>query len=144
MEKIKNGDLVTFRYSGRLENGTLFDTTEGKSPFSCVIGSGILFPFFESKLVGMKKGEKKTFMIPFRHAYGDIRKNLIWDVSKERLPPGLQPHVGMKLKVHLKKSGRDRSVRIASLGKFAVTIDANHPLAGKDLYYEVEILTINS
>jgi peptidylprolyl isomerase len=139
--QVKNGSIVEVNYTGKLADGTVFDTSAGKAPLEFTLGSGQVIPGFEKAVLGMKIGAKKTFTIPANEAYGPRRDDLVLEVSRDLLPSGITPEVGLRLQ----QKGDGGSVVIATITKVSdktVTVDANHPLAGKDLTFEIELLKI--
>ncbi len=137
----KDGDIVQVHYTGKLTDGTVFDTSVGKDPLEFAIGKEQMIPGFEKAILGMKVGEKKTFTIPAAEAYGERVDGLTSEVSRELLPPDMTPAVGAQLQTRL-SNGSILTVTITEVKEKTVTIDANHPLAGKDLTFEVEIIKI--
>lgn len=139
--QVKNGSTVEVNYTGKLADGTVFDTSEGKVPLEFTLGSDQVIPGFEKAVMGMKIGEKKTFTIPANEAYGPHRNDLVLEVPRDKLPSGITPQVGQQFQ----QKSDSGSVVIAIVTKVSdktVTLDANHPLAGKDLTFEIELLKI--
>lgn len=139
--KAKNGDTVQVNYTGKLADGTVFDSSIGKQPLDVVLGKGQLIPGFEKAVLGMKVGENKTVTIPAADAYGPSLKELIFEVPRENLPAGETPQVGQQLQ----GSKADGSTMVATITKISdktVTLDANMPLAGKDLTFEIGLVNI--
>lgn len=139
---IKNSDKIAIYYTGQLSTGRYFDYSHARTPFVYVVGKGKVLEAFDRKVIGMKVGEKKRFVISSEEAYGPLRGDLLIEVPKEKLPSHLEPEVGMLIKVPLKSIERPYPLKITHIGDFSVTIDANHPLAGRDLTYDVEIIAI--
>ncbi len=137
----KNGDTVQVNYTGKLAEGTVFDTSIGREPLEFTLGAGQVIPGFEKAVLGMKVGEKKTVTIPADEAYGPRRDEQIVELPREKLPSDLTPEVGQQL-VTRQSDGTEIVVTITSVSDDAVTIDANHPLAGKDLTFEIELVKI--
>jgi peptidylprolyl isomerase len=144
MAKIaKSGDTVKVDYTGKLADGTVFDTSVGKQPLEFTIGSGQVIPGFDKAVTGMKVGETKTVTIPVDEAYGQRRDDLIYVVDRSRLPQDTEPQVGQQLRA----TGADGSsviMTIIEVDETTVTLDANPPLAGKDLTFEIKLLEIVS
>ena len=136
-----NGDTVQVNYTGKLADGTVFDSSIGREPLEFTLGAGQVIPGFEEAVFGMKVGEKKTVTIPVDEAYGPYRDELVAEVSREKLPADLTPEVGQQLAVK-RSDGATGIVTIISVSDNTVTIDANHPLAGKDLTFEIELVKI--
>ena len=141
MQKIETGNTVKVHYTGKLENGQVFDTSVEREPLEFEIGKGQMIPGFENGIMGMELNEKKTLEIPAEEAYGPVRDELFFDIKKEQLPEGLEPKVGMEL-VSKHQDGSEAIVNIAELKDDLVKIDANHPLAGKHLTFEIEVVGI--
>lgn len=143
-EKIgaEQGDKVAIHYTGKLESGEIFDSTRGARPYIFTIGDGTVLPAFEKKIIGMAIRESRTFCIPFEEAYGPLQGNMMIEILREHWPSGITPAVGMRLKVPLKFRKLPCSVKVLAVGDVSITVDANHPLAGKDLYYQVKMIRI--
>lgn len=141
MAQAKKGDTVKVHYKGTLTDGTEFDNSTGRDPLEFAVGSGALIPGFEKAVEGMAPGEKKTFTIPVNEAYGPHREELILTVPREQVPPDLSPSVGEHLV--LEREGQELRVVVVESSDEGIKLDANHPLAGEDLVFEVELLEIN-
>ncbi|MEA2570217.1 MAG: hypothetical protein QOI24_2218 [Acidobacteriota bacterium] len=141
MTQAKQGDTVHVHYKGSLEDGTLFDSSEGNDPISFTIGAGEVITGFEEAIVGMSEGDSKTERIVPARAYGDRRDELVFSVGRDQMPEG-EVEVGDMLSVGF-PDGRTASVRIAELDDESVTLDANHPLAGKTLVFELKLVSID-
>jgi len=137
----KNGDTVRVNYTGKLADGTIFDSSAGREPLEFTVGAGQVIPGFDNAVLGMKVGEKKTVTIPVDEAYGPRRDEQIVEISREKLPSDMTPEVGQQL-VMKQSDGREIVVVITKVSDETVTIDANHPLAGKDLTFEIELVKI--
>lgn len=142
MKEVKKGSLVKIHYSGRLEDGSSFDSTQGKKPLEFKVGGGQVFPAFENELIGLKEGDKKSFILKPEDAYGFSREELIVEVLRRNLPADLNPHVGQQIEIKQKKTGKITQAEIIRLAENSVTINANHPLADKTLHFDVEIVSI--
>ena len=131
---------VKVHYTGRLEDETVFDTslTEGREPLSVELGKGLLIPGFEKGLHGLKVGEKKTINIPSDEAYGPIRTEMVQEVEKQLVPEGVE--VGHKLTAEGPQG--QMMVVVAEVKENTVVLDANHPLAGKDLIFDLEVVEV--
>ncbi|MBO8160858.1 MAG: peptidylprolyl isomerase [Thermosipho sp. (in: Bacteria)] len=136
---VKKGDTIKVHYVGKFENGEVFDSSIGKEPLEFVVGNNQVIPGFEEGVIGMEIGEKKTINVPFEKAYGPIREELIFPVDKSRLPEGIS--IGEYLEVH-QPDGNNFVVRVSDIKEETVFLDANHPLAGKNLIFEVELISI--
>lgn len=137
---IKRGDKVKVHYTGKFEDGQIFDSSLNRQPLEFVIGAGQVIQGFEEQLIGMEIGEKKSFVIPFEKAYGPIREDLKFSVQRNMLPEDVS--IGDLLEVH-QPDGNVFVVRVDEISDTVATLDANHPLAGKNLVFEVEIIAIN-
>jgi len=141
MSQVKIGDTVSVHYTGKLSTGEVFDSSLEREPLKVTLGEGMLIAGFERGLVDMEVNEKKTLNIPVEEAYGEVRKELIQDVPKEHLPADMTPEVGMGL-VSKTPEGKEIQLRVAEVKEDSIVVDANHPLAGKDLVFEIEVLEI--
>uniref|UniRef100_A0A7C4RW47 Peptidyl-prolyl cis-trans isomerase n=1 Tax=Fervidobacterium thailandense TaxID=1008305 RepID=A0A7C4RW47_9BACT len=138
---IKFGDKVTLHYTGMFEDGQVFDSSIGRQPLEFVVGSGQIIQGFEEEILGMEVGEHKRFTVPYEKAYGPVREELKFKIDKSMLPAGVA--VGDLLEVH-QPDGNVFIVGVDEIGDQTATLDANHPLAGKNLVFDVEILNIVS
>jgi len=140
MQKIKNGDTVSVNYTGKLEDGTVFDTSlaEGRQPLNAKLGQGQLIPGFEKGLIDMSVGETKTVEIEHTEAYGEVIKEMIIEVAKNQVPENIE--VGHMLQ----GSGPmgPVNVKVVEIKEDTVVIDGNHPLAGKKLIFDLEVVGI--
>lgn len=141
MSQAKDGDTVKVHYTGRLENGEVFGTTKDEEPLELTLGSGKIIPGFEKGIAGMEVGDTKTMTVPPGEAYGPRRKELIVDIKKTDLPEDITPAIGKQLQIR-QKDGNPIEVAITDMDEDTVTLDANHPLAGNTLLFEVELLEI--
>lgn len=138
---VHDGDTVQVNYTGKLVDGTVFDTSVGLEPLEFTIGSGQVIPGFEKAIIGMKVGEKKTFTVVSDEAYGPRFENLTTEISRDKIPSGIVPKVGLQLQA-TQANGDVVLITIIKVTDTMVTIDGNHPLAGKDLTFEIELLKI--
>lgn len=141
MSKVKENDTVLVHYTGKLSDGRVFDSSEGRDPLEVTLGQGMLIPGFEKGLVAMESGEKKTVNVPKEEAYGEVRDELFQPVKKEELPQDIEPEVGMGLMAQ-NPDGSQRQLRVAEVHEDHIVIDANHPLAGQDLIFDLEVVDI--
>jgi FKBP-type peptidyl-prolyl cis-trans isomerase SlpA len=141
MSLVKENDTVKVHYTGKLADGQVFDSSEGKEPIEFTLGQGQLIPGFEKGLIDMKLNEKKTINIPKDEAYGDSREDLVQEVQKSELPEEIKPEVGMGL-VSKSQDGREMNLVIAEVKEESIVVDGNHPLAGKDLIFDLEVVEI--
>ncbi len=142
MTTAKSGDTVTVHYKGTLDDGSVFDSSEGHDPLEFTVGSGQVIAGFEEAIVGMKPGEKKTVAIPAAKAYGPYNTDLVMTVPRAQVPPDLSPEVGMMLEVG-GTNGEVIKVKVVEVNEEHVILDANPPLAGKDLNFSLELVSIN-
>ncbi len=141
MSVAKNGDLVKVRYVGKFEDGVVFDTSEGQEALEFTIGQQEVIPGFDLAVVGMKAGESKTVNVPADQAYGPVQEELLAELERKDLPADIELVVGNHLEVS-QDDGSTFTVNIADLTDETVTLDANHPLAGKDLTFEIDLVEI--
>ncbi len=141
MQQAKQGDMVHVHYRGTLEDGTVFDSSEGGDPISFTVGSGEVIPGFEEAIEGMAAGDRKTQKIEVDEAYGERREELVFTVGRDQLPPGDEIEIGDMLQVGF-PDGSSAAVQVAAMDDASVTLDANHPLAGKVLTFELELVSI--
>ena len=141
MKKVDVNSTVTVNYTGKLEDGSVFDSSlnEGREPLKATLGQGSLIPGFEKGLLEMSEGETKTIAIPYTEAYGDLRDELIAEVPKDRVPEGVE--VGQVLQT-MGPMGPS-FVKVMEVKDEVVVIDANHPLAGKKLIFDLEVVGIS-
>jgi peptidylprolyl isomerase len=139
MSPAKKGDNVKVHYTGKLDDGTVFDSSEGKDPLEFQMGDSQVIPGFEDAVKGMNPGDKKTFKIPSDQAYGACREDLVAQITREQFPDHITLEVGQQLQIP-QEEGQPLMVRITEVTEEAVTLDANHPLAGEDLTFEIELV----
>ncbi|HID96064.1 MAG TPA: peptidylprolyl isomerase [Candidatus Latescibacteria bacterium] len=141
MAQAKNGDTVKVHYTGKLEDGTVFDTSINRDPLQFTIGGGQLIPGFEQAVVGMNPGESKTAKVPADKAYGPHLEEMVLVVDRNQFPVDLKPEVGQQLQSR-QPDGRTFVVTVTDVSESSVTLDANHPLAGKDLIFDIQLIEI--
>ncbi|MBO9151176.1 peptidylprolyl isomerase [Chitinophaga sp. GCM10012297] len=141
MQQVKSGDKVRVHYHGRLQNGNTFDSSEGRDPLEFTVGSGQVIKGFDNGVLDMKPGDKKTLNIPVEEAYGPKSDELIMEFPKANIPADLNPEVGMELQMS-NPQGQVFPVKVAAIGAEFITLDANHPLAGEALVFEIELVEI--
>lgn len=140
MAEAKNGDTVRVHYTGKLEDGRVFDSSAGRDPIQFEVGAGQVIPGFDHAVTGMEPGQEKNVTVPADQAYGPhLRENVV-KVAHEQFPDDISPSVGQKLL--MSQGGRDFEVTVAEVADDGVMLDANHPLAGKDLKFELELVDI--
>lgn len=136
------GDTVKVHYVGKLGNGEVFDQSKQEEPVSFEIGKGQLIQGFEQAVIGMAAGETKTEQVPYDFAYGERRDDLVLELEKDKIPEHLNPQVGDQLEIK-QDEGNNIPVVVKEITEEAMTIDANHPLAGQDLTFELELVEIS-
>jgi peptidylprolyl isomerase len=149
MAQAKEGDKVKVHYTGRLENGEVFDSSEcaedscgcESGPLEFTIGEEEVIPGFEKGVIGMSVGESRTVNIPVADAYGERNEEMVAVVERESIPEGMKPEVGMHLEVS-QEDGKQFPVVVTDVTDTHVTLDANHPLAGRDLTFDIRLLEI--
>lgn len=141
MTQARGGDTVKVHYTGRLENGRVFDTSQGGPPLGLKIGTGKLIPGFEKAIIGMKIGNTKTITILPEEAYGPRYNELVVDVKKSDFPEDIIPDIGKKLQLR-QPAGNVIHAIITDINEDTVTLDANHPLAGRRLTFDIQLVAI--
>jgi len=141
MSQVKENNIVKVNYTGKLSDGQVFDSSEGKEPIEFTLGQGQLISGFEKGLIDMKLNEKKTITIAKEDAYGEVNKDLIQEVEKSQLPQDMTPEVGMGL-VSKSPDGQEMNLLVVEVREETIVIDGNHPLAGKELIFDLEVLAI--
>ncbi|HOJ05072.1 MAG TPA: peptidylprolyl isomerase [Bacteroidota bacterium] len=137
----QNGNMVSVHYTGTLSDGTIFDSSRGREPLSFVLGAGQVIAGFNDAVDGMEIGDTRTVTIPAANAYGEYRHEWAFNVNPSDFPPEIVPEVGMDLDMH-QDDGGNVPVRVTEVTEEFVTLDANHPLAGMDLTFEIELVAI--
>ena len=141
MSKVTENDTVRVHYTGKLVTGEVFDSSREREPLEVELGQGSLIPGFEKGLIDMEVNQTKTITIPKEEAYGEVQKELFQEIAKAELPSNITPEVGMGL-VARGEDGRERQLRVAEVRETSIIIDANHPLAGQDLIFDLELVEI--
>ena len=141
MSQVKENDTVRVHYTGKLADGQVFDSSLEREPIEFTMGQGQLIPGFEKGLLDMKVNEKKTINIPSEEAYGSPRQELIQEVDKNQLPEEIKPEPGMGL-VSKSPDGREMNLVVREVKDESIVVDGNHPLAGKDLTFDLEVVEI--
>jgi peptidylprolyl isomerase len=139
LSQVKKGDTVKVHYTGTLNNGEIFDTSKEREPLEFTLGKGQLIPGFEKAVLGLNVGDSTKVDIPSTEAYGEERSDLIINVPIDQLPEDVTPQIGMQLQVN-QPDGQPIPVRITEIDETELTLNANHPLAGKDLTFEIELI----
>ena len=141
MRPAQDGDTVRVHYTGKLEDGTVFDTSLQRDPLQFTLGSRQVITGFESAVRGMSPGETRHADVPAEQGYGPRRKEMIVEVNRSQLPDTIEPVVGQKLEIH-GTDGKAIPALVADVSDSTVTLDANHPLAGRPLAFDLELLEI--
>ena len=141
MQQAKKGDKVKVHYHGKLTNGETFDSSNGREPLEFEIGGGMVIKGFDSGVSGMNVGDKKTVNIPYNEAYGPRNPEMLIEIPKENFPKDLDIEVGLPLMMH-DNNGQNFQVVVFEIKDNSVILDANHPLAGQDLVFEIELVEI--
>jgi peptidylprolyl isomerase len=141
MAQAHQGNTVKVHYTGRLKSGEVFDSSADREPLEFTLGEQGIIPGFQEAIDGMNTGEKKTVSIASEQAYGDRHDELVIKIERERLPEDLKPEKGQQLAM---KTEDDRTalVTVVDLSDTDITVDANHPLAGKDLEFDLELVEV--
>lgn len=133
-----SGDTVRVHYTGTLQDGTQFDSSKGRDPLQFTVGAGQVVPGFDKAVTGMEVGETKTVTIDAKDAYGEPDPNQVVEVGKDQLPPDANVSVGDQLQLGMQNGG-SMIVRVAEVNENSILLDANHPLAGEDLTFEITL-----
>ena len=141
MSEAKNGDTVKVYYTGTLEDGTVFDSSKERDPLQFTLGKGQLIKGFEEAVIGMSVGETKSVRIPSDEAYGSHREDLLLKFNKSDFPPDIEPKGGLVINL-VSPDGRNLLATITEISGDSVTLDANHPLAGKDLTFNIDLVEV--
>uniref|UniRef100_B3EN53 Peptidyl-prolyl cis-trans isomerase n=1 Tax=Chlorobium phaeobacteroides (strain BS1) TaxID=331678 RepID=B3EN53_CHLPB len=141
MPEAKHGDTVKVHYTGKLGDGTVFDTSAEREPLEFTVGEGAVIPGFEQAVVGLQPGESTESTIDAEKAYGPRSEDLITEVPREQIPSELEVSVGQQLQVSM-ANGQNAIVLVTDVSDASITIDANHPLAGQDLTFSIELVEI--
>lgn len=141
MQQVKQGDKIKVHYHGKLTSGETFDSSAGREPLEFEVGSGMVIKGFDDGVTGMKVGEKKTINIPAEEAYGPVNPDMLMDFPKERFPADMQMEIGMQLMMS-DPSGQQFPVTINEIKEDVIVLDGNHPLAGEELIFDLELVEI--
>ena len=141
MTQVKSGDTVKVHYTGKLEDGTVFDSSSGRDPLEFKIGGGQVIKGFDAGVTGMAVNDKKTINIPVDEAYGQHRADMILEIPKAQFPEDIKPEEGQKLQLR-QQNGQIMVVTVTKVADESVTLDANHHLAGKPLVFDLELVEI--
>ncbi|MFN0108429.1 MAG: peptidylprolyl isomerase [Blastocatellia bacterium] len=141
MSIVKTGDAVKVHYTGKFDDGQVFDTSEGNEPLGFTVGAGHVIPGFDAALVGMQVGETKTVVIPADQAYGERMEELVQTISRDQFNLGdMEPELGLAIEMQTPQGSIP--LVITELTDTAVTLDANHPLAGEELHFDLKLVEI--
>jgi peptidylprolyl isomerase len=141
MVEAKYGDTVRVHYTGKFEDGTVFDSSTDQDPLEFTLGQGQLIPGFEQAVMGMIPGQSKTEAIPAAAAYGPRHQEMVVEIDREQMPANMQPEVGQQLEIS-QNPGEIIPVVVAAVSENKVILDANHPLAGENLVFDIQLLEI--
>ncbi|MEN6543597.1 peptidylprolyl isomerase [Parvibaculum sp.] len=136
------GDTVKVHYTGTLSDGSVFDSSVDREPLEFTLGTGAVIPGFDNAVTGMEIGDRKTFTIPAAEAYGESDPRMVQDVPRSELPSDMTLFIGMRLTAS-DNMGREIPLVVTELTDTTVTLDANHPLAGEDLTFAIELVAVN-
>ena len=142
MSNAKAGDTVKIHYTGTLDDGTQFDSSQGRDPLEFQLGAGQVIPGFDQAVEGMSVGESKSVAIPADQAYGEHHSQMVQEVPRTALPPDLEPEVGMGLSAR-NQDGSEIQLTVTEVSEDTITVDGNHPLAGKALNFDLELVSID-
>lgn len=143
MAQAQSGNTVQVHYTGKLSDGTVFDSSRDREPLEFAIGEGQIIPGFEQAVIGMEPGESKTAEIPSDQAYGPHREEMVLEVDREQIPEDIEVEAGQQLQVQ-HPSGQMIPVVVTNVAESKVTLDANHPLAGQDLTFDIELVKVDA
>lgn len=141
MTQVKTGDTVHIHYTGTLLDGSTFDSSEGREPLEFEVGSGQIIPGLDQAIPGMEVGDKKTVKVACADAYGPIEPGMRQAVPRSNIPDEIPLELGMQLQMQ-SSEGQVLPVTVVEMGEEEVTLDANHPLAGQDLTFDIELVSI--
>lgn len=141
MSKASSGDTVKVHYTGRLEDGTTFDTSTGRDPLTLTLGEGQVIAGFEEAVLGMEPGETKSTSVPPEKGYGRRSDERVVEIDRKNVPEEIDVTVGQQLRVQ-RDDGQQQTVTVAQLTETTVTLDANHPLAGQTLVFDLELVEV--
>ncbi len=141
MSQAKSGDTVKIHYTGKLDDGTEFDSSAGRDPLEFQVGSGQVIPGFDKAVEGMNVGDKQSVRIEPADAYGERHEQLVQTVPKSALPDEINPAVGMALQSQ-SPEGQIMNLTVTEVADDSITVDANHPLAGQALNFDIELVSV--
>jgi FKBP-type peptidyl-prolyl cis-trans isomerase 2 len=141
MVTVKEGDTIRINYVGKVEDGTVFDSTAGTHPLEFTVGEGELIPGLEKGVIGMKPGEFRSVSIPMGQGYGPRVEERVFEFDRKRLPDNIAPEIGRQMQMY-RADGMPMMVTIVGISETSLTMDCNHPLAGKTLIFDTTLLEI--
>ncbi|HEY1112187.1 MAG TPA: peptidylprolyl isomerase [Chitinophagaceae bacterium] len=141
MQQVKSGDKVKVHYHGKLRSGETFDSSQGREPLEFTVGSGQVIKGFDQGVMGMQVGDKRTIEIEVQDAYGAKQDEMIIEFPKNQFPPDMKPEAGMQLMMN-NGAGQSFPVTVTEVKEESVILDANHPLSGQDLIFDIELVEI--
>ncbi|AKP52741.1 FKBP-type peptidyl-prolyl cis-trans isomerase [Cyclobacterium amurskyense] len=141
MSVATKGNTVKVHYTGKLKDGTIFDSSQDREPLEFVLGDGKMIKGFDVAVEGMKVGDDKSVTIPTDDAYGPKREDMMLDVPLDQVPAEIKPEVGMDLSIQ-NQQGQPTPVKVVHIDDTKITLDANHPLAGEDLVFEIKLVEV--
>jgi peptidylprolyl isomerase len=142
MAQAKAGDKVRVHYEGQLSDGTIFDSSLEREPIEFILGQDTVIPGFEQAVLGMEAGESKDVSVPPEDGFGEYSEDLVVNIEKSMLPPDINPELGMQLEVSSEEEESPRVFTIADIAEDSLTLDGNHPLAGEEIAFKIELLEI--
>lgn len=143
MAPAQNGNTVKVHYTGKLDDGTVFDSSLERDPLEFTLGREEVIPGFEQAVVGLQPDESKTVTIPCDEAYGPYRQEMVMEIERSQFPDDLNPEIGQQFDVKRGEQGNAARVTIVDVADDKITLDANHPLAGKDLTFEIKLIEVS-
>jgi peptidylprolyl isomerase len=141
MTQVQSGDTIKIHYTGKLQDGTEFDSSAGSEPLEFTVGEGQIIPGFENAVMGMVVGDAKTVTVPSDQAYGSRMNELVLEVGRDQFPANISPQVGQQFQMR-QADNQAVVVTVTGVAGDTVTLDANHPLAGQDLVFDIELVEI--
>ncbi|AWW31893.1 peptidylprolyl isomerase [Echinicola strongylocentroti] len=141
MSVATKGSTVKVHYTGKLKDGTVFDSSENREPLQFTLGDGNMIQGFDTAVNGMEVGQDKSITVPCAEAYGDKRDDMMIDVPVEQVPADIKPEVGMDLSIQ-NQQGQPVPVKVVGVDEQKITLDANHPLAGEDLVFDIKLVEV--
>jgi peptidylprolyl isomerase len=141
MAQAQQGDTVRVHYTGTLSDGTVFDSSQGRDPLEFTLGQGKVIPGFEQAVIGMGLGESRTAQIPVNQAYGPRDERMVLEIDRQQVPEDVELEIGDQLQLR-RRDGDMSVVTVTDMTESSVTLDGNHPLAGEDLTFDIELVEI--